>query len=124
MFLNPKCTKIYIVMSNTDRTEGRGAEYVFGAAEFLSSATRIAKGNYVQGGDCPIFEQDLICIAGVKYLPINSVPLVVPTSADIEKEKENIEKRKREEHRQNIIRKALDLGLSEDEIVVLLQPPL
>ena len=114
-----ECTKVYIVMNNTDLTEGRGAEYPFAVAEFESTAQRIAKGAYVQGMNCPIFEENLVIIDGVKYLPVNRVPFVIATSADIEKEKENVEKRKRKILRQIIIQKALDAGLSEEDVGIL-----
>jgi len=114
-----KYNKVYVVMNNADRTEGRGDEYVYAVTELQSTAKRLAKGNYVQGTDCPVFEQELIDIDNIQYLPINRVTVISPTKADIENEKILVEKLQREKLRQGIISKALGLGLTEDEITAL-----
>lgn len=114
-----KYDKVYVVMNNTDRTEGRGDEYVYAVTELQSTAKRLAKGNYVQGTDCPVFEQELMEISNIPCIPINRVPVMSPTKADIEDEKILVERLQREKLRQDIISKALRLGLTEDEIIAL-----
>ncbi len=117
--ISRECNKVYVVMNNTDRTEGRGNEYVYAVTELLSTALRVSKGLYVQGTDCPIFEQKFTVFDGVKYLPITGIPFILPTQADIDLDRKISEKLARDRLRQDIIDKAFRLGLTKDEIAIL-----
>lgn len=117
--INPSCEKVFVVMNNIDRTEGRGAEYVYAITGFLSTAERVAKGNYVQGMDCPIFEQPVYLFEEKQYLPINRVPFIYPTDADIENEKILAEKLKKDKLRQEVLQKAMKLGLTQEDLDIL-----
>lgn len=48
--------KVFYVHTNTDLTEGRGKEYVLHVCYHETTAHRLAKGNYVQGLNCPVKE--------------------------------------------------------------------
>ena len=113
--------KVYIVMNNTDRTEGRGEEYVYAVTELLATAERVAKDNYVQGTDCPIREEEVVIFNGKPYLHINKVAFVLPTGMDFAEEELKIKKMKKDRELQEILKKAKSLGLTENDIKVLQQ---
>lgn len=60
---------VYTVYTNTDCTEGRGAEYPIGHCELLETAERIGRKKYVQGSNCPIHKQELPYIGRQLYAP-------------------------------------------------------
>jgi len=51
---------VFVVYNNTDGTEGRGTEYVFGVYYTLSEAVKAAKGKYVMGNDCPVKNEKVL----------------------------------------------------------------
>jgi hypothetical protein len=101
--------KLWVVISNTDLTEGRGAQIPIAVCYNEVTAKRHAKGKYVQGMDCPIIEMNLICIENRWYVPIDAVRIIGPS-------KEDIEEQKRIDTKRNAIQKARDLGLTDDDL--------
>lgn len=54
-----KVQQAFVAWTNSDLTEGRGAQYPLAICEMKSTAIRLGKGQYVQGSDCPISEVTL-----------------------------------------------------------------
>lgn len=71
----------YVVVSNTDLTEGRGFSVHLGYTESLQCARRLAKGKGVQGTDAYVQKCRLYQIEGDLYGPIT---FTRPTPEDIE----------------------------------------
>jgi len=105
---------IYAVMTNSDRTEGRGKEFPIGFSFNKFTAYRIGKGNYVQGCDCPIREIPILEYEGKEYIYLYNLDITPPTKQDIDNENQMKEK-------EQLIKKAKDLGLSDEEIEKLRQ---
>lgn len=99
----------YVVLYNTDTTEGKGRIIPKHVCKLKETATRLGKGKYVQGSNCPIEETLIFKIDGETYGPIN---LILPTEEDEEEYKKNLRK-------QNALKKAIEAGLSEEEIEAL-----
>lgn len=106
---------LYSVWCNTDRTEGRGYEYVKYFCELKSTAIRLSKKGYVQGSDCPVKEISGYIIDGKLYLP--HVMVEYPTKEDLEQEKIIAA-------REAAFEKAKSLGLTEEDINNILLPNL
>lgn len=82
---------IFACYTNTDLTEGRGAEYPFAFAEKQSTATRLAKGKGVQGTDARVQQVQMFFIPqegcqaiGSWYAPAGYIH--TPTARDLEEE--------------------------------------
>ena len=88
---------IFVVKTNTDLTEGRGAEYTHALTETLATAVRMGRRAYVQGCDAPVEQAKMFYIAGHGwYAPATYV--YTPTDED---KKEEI--RIRNEQAKNIL---------------------
>lgn len=111
---------VYIVMNNTDLTEGRGDEYVFAVCSNETTAKRIGKENYIQGTDCPIFKYEMPTISGQPYLPFKYVRVTLATSEDLAEEYRLAKLKMRHEFREKTLEKAKALGLTLDEIKIIM----
>lgn len=108
---------VYAVWTNTDRTEGRGTEYVIYHCELLTTARRLAKKGYVQGGDCPITEEKLIYMDRMWYAP---GPKVEPGNReDVAEEARLMAERHRRELKVAAIARAKELGMTDEEIAAI-----
>jgi hypothetical protein len=108
--------KVYVVITNSDLTEGRGREYIKYFCELEATAQRLAKGGYVQGTNCPITIIEVVKNNNSWFGPVSIVP---PTSDDIHVE-EHLEKlREHAAQKQKVIEKMRDAGFSEDDIKIL-----
>ena len=67
-------SKAWAVYTNTDLTEGRGAERLIGLCELKPTAQRFGAHRYVMGSDCPLAEVDIYTINGRIYGPVTFVP--------------------------------------------------
>lgn len=104
--------EVFAVEDNTDHTEGRGRQFVKAYTTSETCAKRIAKNGYVQGSNNPISISTLYEIDG-HYFPVSSeVRLREPTKEDIEKDNFL-------NSYDGILEKALNLGLTEEEIDIL-----
>lgn len=109
--------EIWTVWTNTDLTEGRGTEHAKHHCELGSTALRLAKGGYVQGGDCRVTRERMFYLEGKWYAP---GPYVTqPSDADRREEERLREARLREERREQAIQRAKELGLSAEDIAAL-----
>lgn len=113
----------YVVWTNSDLTEGRGAEYPLAICKTLSTAKRLAKGKYVQGTDCSITETTLYRIRSEQHGYDNwfgPITLVEPSKEDLEKERVIKEQEEKRERLNTIIKKVREsLCLTDEEIKVL-----
>lgn len=107
---------VYITLSNTDLTEGRGYEFPLCICEKEATAIRRGKGQYVQGGDCRVTSFESTQKDGKWLAPYYLVP---PTREDEDKQKQIDMNRQRIAARDAAIEKAKSLGLSEDDIAAL-----
>ncbi len=90
--------KVFLVMTNSDRTEGTGSEYPIAICESIATAYRVGKRRYIQGTDCPVVEGELIKIDGEWFISASVFDHVKPNDKDI------------------AIEKAISLGLSYSDI--------
>lgn len=105
---------IWVVYTNDDLTEGRGREFVKHFCKTEATATRLAKNGYVQGADCPVFPVEAQVVGGRAFLPI-SIISIIPPSAEDEATQRRIDGHKL------AMEKARSLGLSDDDIAVLVK---
>lgn len=97
---------VFEVMTNTDLTEGRGREYVQYVCETITTAKRLAKGNYVQGSNSPVHEGKAYLIDGYWYARAH---IIAPTKED---EKEDALNNKK----LALIQKMKDAGLTKEDL--------
>jgi len=105
--------ELWVVWTNTDLTEGKGYEVPLYICMLESTAIRLAKGVNVQGSDGRISS-----IAnngeGTHVWAIAPVKIVFPSKEDKDRELKILQFRA-------IANKALELGLSTEEIKILAQ---
>ena len=115
--------KLYVVVTNSDLTEGKGYEYPLAVCESPITANRLGKGKYVQGSDCDIKEITMINISSNPYpqwyVERKAVNIIEMNQED--KDVETLEKMKAEHH--SAVEKAKALGLSENEILAIRYNP-
>lgn len=97
---------VWVVWGNKDLTEGRGNEYIRNICELKETAIRVAKGQYIQGTDCPIKESIAIRFGGDWYTLGNIIP---PTPADYKSKKEN-------DSKFDILKRMEEAGFTKEEI--------
>ena len=107
---------LFLTYTNSDLTEGRGYHITIAVSETLSTAERLGKGKYVQGGDCPVDEVECINIDNQWYIPLYCVTVIEPTENDLEMENHKIAIEKK----QATLRKLKALGISEEDLRALL----
>jgi hypothetical protein len=96
----------FVVLQNTDLTEGRGGVIPIAICESKATALRLGKGNDVQGSDCKIEEITLQRVGYHWYGPVYvHAPTKEDTALDVARNK-----------RDAAIAKAKELGLSEQDI--------
>ncbi len=100
---------IWLVLANTDDTEGRGREYVKHVTEIEATAVRLGRKGYVQGGDCPVVRGHAVKINGTWFVPGE---IVRPS-------KDDMQSQERIDARRAAYEKAKSLGLSDEEIFQL-----
>jgi len=100
----------FMVVSNTDLTEGKGSRFPTQICELKATARRVAKHGYVQGSDCPIQEVELTWKDGYWWGPVRVNP---GTKAD-QYEEPIITAQ------ETAIAKARGLGLTDEEILAIM----
>lgn len=108
-------TTLYVIKTNTDLSEGRGYIYPLAVCSSMTTATRLARGKYIQGGDCPIEEVETITIGSKRYLPFDAVPIQWPTNED----RDNDRRKTKLETKLKLLSKLRLLGLTDEEISIL-----
>lgn len=105
---------LYLVKSNTDLTEGRGAQYTKHICEMEATAKRLGSGGYVQGADCPIEVVQTVPIQGVDYINIRHINIVKATSDDVRTQTAIDE-------RNETIARLKALGVTDEDIAALVK---
>lgn len=100
---------VYVVYTNTDCTEGRGYNYPLFVCELEATAIRLAKNNYIQGSNAPIYKEKAY---KVNNTWVASVEIKKPTQEDLNTQAA-IDKRKQ------LVEKAIAAGLTEEDIKML-----
>lgn len=106
-----KTKDVWIAWTNTDLTEGRGHRIPYVICDNIITAKRLGKNKAVQGTDCNVTKEKAYLINN-KW--VSNVNIQDPSLED----KKKIELYEKEE---KIKQKALDLGLTIDEIKILKQ---
>ncbi len=101
--------EVYGVWTNTDLTEGRGFQIPIAFCDAKSTAIRLGEKKYVQGNDCPIDKTLAFRINNTWYVPGR---IQGPSSDDQKKDREL-------EARDAAYSKAKELGLNDEDIVLL-----
>lgn len=107
---------IFVVWTNTDRTEGRGAQYPLHVTKLKETAMRLARGAGVQGCDADVIEDVAYLINGVWYMPAT---VMAGTDEDRAKEHARLEKEKIERAARTALDKAAKLGLTDEDIAAI-----
>lgn len=107
---------LWVVLKNTDDTEGRGALYISHVCALEATALRIARGKYVMGSDCPIEK--------VRSYKINDYWLqpspVVPASDEDRRNQAEIDAaRSVKGMAEKALAEAEELGLSQEHVDAL-----
>jgi hypothetical protein len=100
-------SKLYVVFTNTDLTEGRGIQVPVAWARNKYTAQRLAKGQGVMGSNAEIRSIDIYDVLGVEYIPLACVHVKYPSKQD-----EDLQKQ--EEERNNTIAKMKALGVTDE----------
>lgn len=100
---------VWIVWTNTDRTEGRGLQIPMAFCDIEATAIRLGKKGYVQGNDCPISEA-----VAVKIKNSWLVPGRIEPEGPMDRAAQMLLDKKRA-----AFEKALDAGLTHDELKLI-----
>ena len=99
----------YVVWGNTDNTEGKGFKHPICICELYATAMRKAVGQGVMGSNARVEKVTVYKINGYWYGPVS---IVMPSSNDVKEQKIFNKK-------QEVINRAKQLGLSNEEIETL-----
>lgn len=102
---------IYVVFSNTDLTEGRGAEHPIGCFESKTSAINFSKKKGVQGTDADVREMPSFLVDMAIYGHCVYAPAIIHKPSDEDKRKDELHYL-----RENALKKAKAAGLTKEEI--------
>lgn len=103
---------VWVVYTNTDCTEGRGHDVPIAVCSTEATALRLARKQYVQGGDGPVRTMELVKIDGKWYAPSAAISVVEPTREDIAAQAAIDAKRE-------AVAKAMAAGLTDADLAAL-----
>lgn len=104
---------IWVVYNNTDLSEGRGWIYAQYVCEKESTARRLAKKAGIQGSDASVSLGKAYYIGNKWYF---ERLLTQPTKEDLLEEQRLEEINRKQKEKNEILEKALSLGLTQEEI--------
>lgn len=107
---------VWVVHTNTDLNEGRGRQFIKHYCGTEATARRLGKGQYVQGGDCPVSEKTLVRAFNGWVDPSHIVTIEKATDGDRKVQARINTARK-------AFKKARDAGLSPEDIKALKELP-
>ncbi len=107
----PEEKKVWVAWTNSDLTEGRGHRKVLAVCEMEVTAKRLGTGKSVQGTDCTITCETAVTLSGVWPSGEWRYPATV-----IKPTKEDAARQKKEDARDEALSKAIDLGMSAQDI--------
>lgn len=103
---------VWVAYTNTDCNEGRGYDVPIAVCEIETTARRLARGQYIQGGDGPVREVELLKIDGEWYAPSHAFTVVKPTQEDLA-EQHTLERKRA------LLEKAKACGLTDADLKAL-----
>ena len=108
--------KLFLVITNTDLTEGRGFNVPIHVCNLESTALRLAKKAGVMGSNAEVKGCETVCVEGREYLLLDYVSIKTPTSDDLKDQViiDGINDKKSK--RIAAIEAARALGMSEDQL--------
>ncbi len=65
---------VWLVLTNTDRTEGKGVPCIKAVCDSPQTAKRVGKGGGIQGSDCSFGPRDAYKVYGTWYIPGDIIP--------------------------------------------------
>lgn len=101
--------KLYTAYTNSDLENGQGNEIPMAICVLESAAIRMGKSRYVRGKNCPVREVELLEVDGNWYVPLDAVPVEPVNEYDL-----------REEQKCQLMRKLKSLGLTDEELNILM----
>lgn len=104
--------EIYLVVSNSDLTEGRGRPVTIAYCATLATAKRVAKKRGVMGSDADVKAYEFTVIEGMGFIPLSLIDIQHPT-------KEDEAEQKRLDDIEATIKRAKEAGLSDADIRIL-----
>lgn len=103
----------YVTLQNTDLTEGRGRQRPLAISRNKETALRIGRGKDVQGSDCSVEAIKIYRMSGFGWRQYyGPITLTEPNKQDIKNEEIRLA-------RKAVLRKAKELGLTDEEIALL-----
>lgn len=111
--------KVWVVYTNTDLTEGRGADYPIFTCASESTALRLAKKRGVMGSDARVHESTVVRLSCNRGTYMSDVRITYPDTIDEIADKELKKSRDKIALKELAIEKAKALGLSEEDIKAL-----
>lgn len=109
---DPAHPPLWAVFTTDDLTEGRSGNYLKHLCKCEATALRLAKGNYVQGANCPVKQIQPRYFGGDFWVSVRNLHVVQPSKAD------EAEQNRITDYRE-IREKALAAGLTDDDILRL-----
>lgn len=103
---------VWVAYTNSDLTEGRGAQIPLAICELKSTAIRLGAREYVMGTNCPVYPTELVKVDGKWYAPRGLIQVLPPTDADVKAQAEY-------DAAEDAVGKALALGLTPEEIAAI-----
>lgn len=103
---------VWLVVGNTDNTEGRGYPVVLYVCESPETANRLGKKRYVQGSDCPIEESVAVRLGGRNSRWLVPGEIQPSSLADTEL-------MVRRQQKEQLLIKLRESGFSDEEIATL-----
>lgn len=103
---------VWVAWTNTDLTEGRGAQVPYVVGESYEVAQRLGQGGSVMGSNCEVTECVAVKVEGLRRM------WLVPGRI----ESENLDdqhRREKREAREKVMETALKLGLTPEEVDLL-----
>lgn len=100
---------VWVAWTNTDCTEGRGAQIPLVVCQEKATAVRLGKGKSVQGSDCAVAQHEAVRLGNCWLVPGE---IKVPT-------KEDIKEQKRLDAIESAIERAKEAGLTDEDIKLL-----
>lgn len=107
---------VWGVWNNTDLSEGRGRMYVQYVCDCKATALRLAKRAGIQGCDADVIPLKGYLIKNNWYYRCSPI---LPSNEDKLQEKKIKEEAELKERQEKVLLKAVQLGLSEQEIEIL-----
>lgn len=110
--------KVYAVINNTDRVEGRGTDYIASLSFCRATAERLSRNCLYT--DQPVEEIPLLVIDGENYISIKKLLITHPTEEDLRNDEIARAAEIKLASQKRLIDKLKSMGITADEINLLI----